>query len=172
MNAEKAAANDHALTELAHREFPMFTTAIDTINMLWKDPDNQTAVNSFAFQARIVRDLMYHVVNISAALADLKSKLEFCVAHTIEHPSGNVKENFKIQPGAKSIKCDAQADSMRQLMERFKGAGFDPCALFEKCSAITAKKAAEAFGLSEQALLESAGDLFATHQNKPTVKML
>lgn len=170
MNAEKTQANDHALTAYAVEILPSFIGTMTAVKDYFNNPCAETLL-AVRNNAPNIRSLYRVIDDYSKALADLKSKVDFCVVSTFQD-SPEIREEFKIQAGAKSIKCDAQADSMRQLMERFKGAGFDPCALFEKCSAITAKKAAEAFGLSEQALLESAGDLFATHENKPTVKMI
>lgn len=170
MNYETAQANDHALTEYAKQIVPQFANTLAVVNNFVNDPseENVTAIRKMA---PAIRSLYRLVDDYSKALADVKAKIDVCVVETIEK-SPEIAQEFKVQAGAKSIKCDAQPDSMSVLMFRAMEKGIHPSALFAQCSAITAKKAAEAFGLSQQALLEEYGDLFETHQNKPSVKML
>lgn len=131
--------------------------------------ENRIAVRK---NAEKIHDLWRKVDDFTKALADLKARMEFSIVDVIEN-SPELQKEFKIQAGAKSIKCDVvKEQSMRQLMERYLKKGFDPCFIFSKCSAITAKTAADCFGLSVDVMLEENGDLFAEHQNKPSVKML
>lgn len=131
--------------------------------------ENAIAVRKNAVQ---IHDLWRKVDDFVKALADLKSRMEFSIVDVIEK-SPELQKEFKIQAGAKSIKCDViKEQSMRTLMQRYIEKGFDPAFLFSKCSAITAKTAAECFGVSTDVMLEENGDLFAEHQNKPSVKML
>ena len=130
--------------------------------------DNQDLV---ANNTRAIHDLLYMVKEYSDALADLKARIEFCVVNLFDYVPA-LEEHFKVQGGAKTCKCDATPDAMNRLMDEWCKEGYDPSGLFGKCTAITAKKAAEAFGLSEQAFLEKYGHMFKTHVNKPTVKMV
>lgn len=130
--------------------------------------ENQDLVSE---NTKAIHDLLKMVKDYSDALAELKTRIEFCVVNLFDYAPA-LAEHFKIQGGAKTIKCDATPTSMALLMEAFEKKGYAPEGLFSMCTPITAKKAAEAFGLSEQALLEELGDLFATHYNKPSVKML
>lgn len=171
MTNEKAMANDHALTEYTKQIVPEFKNTLSIINKFVADPEESANIVNVRKQAGAIRSLYRLVDDYTKALADLKAKIDYCVVETIEK-SPEIAKEFKVQAGAKSIKCDATPASMMFLMDKFVEQGYNPSALFAQCSAITAKKAAEAFGLSEVALLESYGDLFATHQNKPSVKML
>lgn len=170
MNEEKAIANNHALTAYAHEMLPQFGNVMKAINDYVFNPNEDTA-KALRMNAPAIRSLYRLVDDYSKALADLKEKMNVCVLENIES-APEIAHEFKVQNGTKSIKCDSAPNSMQLLMSRYLEAGYDPVGLFAKCSAITAKKAAEAFGLSEQALLEAHGDLFETHYNKPSVKML
>lgn len=130
--------------------------------------DNQDLV---ANNTRAIHDLLYMCKEYEAAIADLKARIEYCVVNLFDYVPA-LEEHFKVQGGAKSCKCDNRPDSMFQLMEAWCKEGYDPSGLFGICSAITSKKAAEAFGLSEEAFLEKYGHLFKTHVNKPSVKMV
>lgn len=171
MNIEKQQANDHALTEYTKQIVPEFSNTLSVINAFVTDPEADKSLVDVRKQAGAIRILYRLVDDYTKALADLKAKIDYCVVGTIDK-SPEIAQEFKVQAGAKSIKCDATPASMMFLMDKFVEQGYNPSALFAQCSAITAKKAAEAFGLSEVALLEAYGDLFATHQNKPSVKML
>lgn len=130
--------------------------------------DNQDLV---ANNTRAIHDLYYMVKEYTDALNDLKARIEFCVTNLFDYVPA-LEEHFKVQGGAKTVKCDKTPTSMEMLMDEWCKKGYDPSGLFGKCTAITAKKAAEAFGLSEQAFLEEYGHLFETHVNKPSVKMV
>lgn len=146
------------------------TKATKAVTAFFVDPEAKENVVAVRQNAANIHELFRTIADYSAALDELKKRAEFAIVSIIDE-SPELQACFKIQAGAKSIKCDYDKNSMRNLMDKFKELGYDPCALFEKCSAITAKKAADAFGLSEQVFLETYGDLFQTHQNKPSVKM-
>ena len=129
--------------------------------------ENQDAVVT---RTNAVSDLFRMVKDYTNALANLQKQIEFAVVSLYDY-APELAERFKLQ-GSKSVKCDASKDSMRRLMDAFVAEGGDPSGLFGVCSVITAKKAAEAFGLSEGALLEKHGDLFETHYSKPQVKLV
>lgn len=170
MNEEKAIANNKALTAYAREMLPQFGNVMKAINDYVFNPNEETA-KALRMNAPAIRSLYRLIDDYSKALAYLKEKVNICVIENIE-TAPELAQEFKVQNGEKSIKCDSGPNSMQLLMTRYIDAGFDPVGLFAQCSAITAKKAAEAFGLSEQALLEAHGDLFETHQNKPSVKMI
>ena len=129
--------------------------------------ENEMAVSENASK---ILELFRMIKDYSDALADLKSRVEYAVANLYDyHPS--LRENFKFKAGASKTTCSAKPDSMERLMAAWIAKGYDPAGLFAKCSAITSKKAADAFGLSEQALLEEFGDLFSTTRNKPALQM-
>ena len=144
--------------------------ARQAVDAYFSDPsdENQDLV---ANNTSAIHDLYRMVKEYTDALADLKTRIEFCVLNLYDFVPA-LEEHFKMQGGAKTVKCDKDPDSMRKLMDAYIAKGYDPSGLFAMCAAITAKKAAEAFGLSEQAFLEEHGDLFATHHNKPSVNML
>lgn len=170
MNKEKAIANNNALTAYAREMLPQFGNVMKAINDYVFNPNEETA-KALRMNAPAIRSLYRLIDDYSKALAYLKENVNFCVIENID-TAPELAQEFKVQNGAKIIKCDSVPNSMQLLMTRYIDAGFDPVGLFAQCSAITAKKAAEAFGLSEQALLEAHGDLFETHQNKPSVKMI
>ena len=142
--------------------------ARQAIDAYFADPsdENQDLVVQ---STKAVHDLYRMAKDYSDALADLKARIEFCVMNLFDYAPA-FEEHFKIQGGAKTTKC--KPNSMPLLMEKFIEKGYAPEGLFSMCTPLTAKKAAEAFGLSEQALLEELGDMFETKVNKPTLKML
>lgn len=169
MTDEKKAIDEKANETVAYQLVGKQTEqhkALDAIVAFWNEPDSVKAAAMVRQNARNIHDFMRNMELVTKAFADLKARADYAICALFEK-SPELQQEFKIQQGARSTKCT----DMRQLMDRYTAKGYDPAGLIAQCSAMTAKKAAEAFGLSEAALLEEAGDIFTTTENKPTVKM-
>lgn len=172
MNQEKeqenAIAMTHYMNEIVQGSVPQLSATKKVIDSYFANPneENEKAVRGCSEN---IKELWRVVSEYTSALSDFKARMEFAIVD-IFNRSPELQKEFKIQEGAKSTKC--KPEEMATLIRRCIDSGIVPEAFASACSPLTAKKAADLFGLSQQAFLEAHGDLMETKQNKPSVKGL